>query len=333
MIMNYLQKALANIREDGIKLNVELWHKPEDKASHVLETDLYAYASTDVMAGIVSKTAIRESEIMPPYKTTSRYNKEFLADLASIDEVRVIEEVHERTLSGNSAREILRVAAVGNFNQQQSRFDGAGEIVAVADTGLDMGHIFDVHPAFFDTQGMTRVRDMRNFRATLTAHDADGHGTHVCGLVLGNGQYKGTAPAAKLLFQSLGVDLRGMPANLRCLFQHAYDGEARVHNSSWNKRWIGVNNRQCDGWAREIDDFVWEHDDMIICFSAGNHGDLPCFSQIQSEASAKNCITVGSTMNFMPRCTRVDLRSSRGPTVERRIKPDVVAPGVCVWSG
>src|SRR4029453_15593728 len=113
--------------------------------------------------------------------------------------------------------------------------------------------------------------------------------------------------------------------------------------------------------------FVWDHPDLVVCFAAGNDGidadgdGVVDPAQIGSEAAAKNCITVGASESLRPlvnasRPTYGSLRpgsfpknpihddpmadhaegmaafSSRGPTQERRFKPDVVAPGTSILS-
>src|SRR5262249_8146466 len=101
-----------------------------------------------------------------------------LADLASVDEVRHIEEVVPRKLPNGVARQILRVPT-GN---PAPGGEGAGEIVAVADTGFDMGSTTDVHPAFTG-----RVIKLYALGRQNRQDDPDGHGTHVAGSVLGDG--------------------------------------------------------------------------------------------------------------------------------------------------
>jgi len=100
---------------------------------------------------------------------------------------------------------------------------------------------------------------------------------------------------------------------------------------------------------------------MVIIFAAGNDGrdasrdGITDPAQIGSQAAAKNCITVGASENDRPDLdltyksfgfrvqpimndrlsdnpAGVAAFSSRGPTKENRIKPDVVAPGSIILS-
>ncbi len=111
------------------------------------------------------------------------------------------------------------------------RETGAGQIVAVADTGVD-----DHHPDF---QGrIAAVVALGRPGNTSAPH---GHGTHLAGSVLGDGSasggaIRGAAPGARLYFQSLldaQGELGGLPLDLRDLFDEAYQNGARIHNNSW----------------------------------------------------------------------------------------------------
>jgi subtilisin family serine protease len=78
---------------------------------------------------------------------------------------------------------------------------------------------------------------------------------------------------------------------------------------------------------------------MIVVFSAGNYGSNA--GTTSSPGNAKNVITVGAAENYRP--TALDgcgittagadsaqdiiSFSSRGPTADNRVKPDIVAPG------
>jgi serine protease AprX len=59
-----------------------------------------------------------------------------------------------------------------------------------------------------------------------------------------------------------------------------------------------------DSQASEVDDFVWNHRDMLICFAAGNEGrDANSRGSIDNSSltppgTAKNCLTVGASENL-----------------------------------
>src|SRR5690606_31361767 len=72
-------------------------------------------------------------------------------------------------------------------------------------------------------------------------------------------------------------------------------------------------------------------------YAAGNAG--PSTQTVGSPGTAKNVLTVGATENYRPDIdtqsdnpNTVANFSSRGPTADGRIKPDVVAPGTWILS-
>lgn len=131
---------------------------------------------------------------------------------------------------------------------------GQGQIVAVADTGLDTGDMATLSADF------GRVRQGFAWGRPDSWSDSDGHGTHVAGSVLGSGilsgsdpashryegSFAGVAPEAELVFQSL-LDaeggLSGIPDDLGALLGQAYSAGARIHTNSWGRtfssnRWL-----------------------------------------------------------------------------------------------
>ncbi len=115
-------------------------------------------------------------------------------------------------------------------------YDGSGQIVGICDTGFDTG--VNDSTMHLDFQG--RI-DAIYALGRSTADDPHGHGTHVAGSVLGdgarsNGQIKGMAPAAHIVFQSV-LDsqggLGGLPTDLNTLFAQAWTAGARIHTNSW----------------------------------------------------------------------------------------------------
>lgn len=352
----------------GVEAAAALLSKPAALDSERVTVDAVLHPNADVPAAakrIADAAHLHEEDLaVSGNKVRMTLKRRRLADVANVDDVARMEEVVARKLSNNVARTVLRIAAANAG--PAIAFTGKGELVAVADTGLDKGSVTDVHAAF-----KGRVKKLYALGRPGKKDDPDGHGTHVAGSVLGDGvsttdgPIQGAAPAAKLVFQSV-LDaqggLGGLPGNLEDLFLPPYKGDkARIHTNSWGS--VG-NFGMYDTQARELDKFVYEHRDMLICFAAGNEGvDRDANGQIDlgsvtPPGTAKNCLTVGASENDRPtlpmtygqgwpadfpanpiksdkvanNAEGMVAFSSRGPTVDRRIKPDVVAPGSFILS-
>jgi serine protease AprX len=284
-------------------------------------------------------------------------------EVADLPAVARMEEFVPPELTNDVARGLLGVA---NANPGPALgLDGTGQIVGVADTGIDAAHP-DFAGRIHGTQALGRPND---------TSDPNGHGTHVSGSILGDGsasagQFQGVAPKATLYLQSLldaAGHLGGLPVSLADLFDDAYQQGVRVHNNSWGS---ATSSRYTID-ATEVDEFVGSHRDMLLVISAGNDGvaephmnSQPGFVDwlsIGSPAACKNALTVGAsrssrtsggysqiswgqgwpqaypaapiageTVSGDPHAMAAF--SSRGPCDDHRIKPDVVAPGTDIVS-
>lgn len=252
-------------------------------------------------------------------------------------------------------------AGLGVSGASPLPWNGAGIVVALADSGVDESHP-DLVGQFEAVIRRVPVADPR---------DPAGHGTHVCGTIAGNGSasggaIQGVAPGARLLVQGILDDqakFTGLPIDLGDLFQEAYDRGARIHSNSWGALAGGIYTLD----AYEVDEFVYEHPDCLLIFAAGNRGRQTAedpnhieLCSVDSPAGAKNALTVGAccsprpdgpfenkTWKDYPRgpalpplaaepvSGSLDVLaafSGRGPTDDNRIKPDLVAPGTVVLS-
>jgi serine protease AprX len=324
---------------------------------------LHQDAGDGVLAAIAAAAGLTREELQAVEgKVRLSATPEQIELLTRIADVRHIELVPKATLSNDVATKIIGADVV----HATSSFNGAGQIIAIADTGFDRGSTSDVHPAFAD-----RIQKLYALGRPGNANDPDGHGTHVAGsiagqTVSGNGNaINGAAPAARLVVQSLMDNvngLSGIPFHLSQLFAPPYDNDgARVHNDSWT---LDDTGGVYVAAARELDEFVWKHRDMVVCVAAGNRGRDGSFrgvvdaGSVQAPGTAKNCITVGASESVRPEQSKTwaqgfpsrfavppigdDLWansaeglaafSGRGPTKDGRIKPDVVAPGTSILS-
>ncbi|MEI6915872.1 MAG: S8 family serine peptidase, partial [Armatimonadota bacterium] len=164
--------------------------------------------------------------------------------LARDESVEWIEQYFEPQLQNSVGREIMTVPQYW----QKTGLYGAGQIVAVCDTGLDTGDWSTLH---LDVRGRVIKAYAYGRPATLDWSDPNGHGTHVAGSVLGSGtasssnpsshtfsdSFAGSAPEASLVFQSVGSDsagsLSGLSVGLTTILNDAYESGARIHTNSW----------------------------------------------------------------------------------------------------
>src|SRR5215212_6601304 len=169
-----------------------VFHEDVDTGSDALRTAVSAAARVD-----------KDTLPMGRRKVRLTVQEKYLNDLAAIDAVRVIQEVPEVKLHNNVARPIRNA----NVVVSGTTYQGDGQVVAVADTGFDKGSTTSPHPAF--TGRVNRLYALGRPGPPGKADDPHGHGTHVCGLALGDGTsasmggaIRGTAPQAHLVMQS-----------------------------------------------------------------------------------------------------------------------------------
>ncbi|KAH7233758.1 peptidase S8/S53 domain-containing protein [Fusarium redolens] len=342
------------------ELKLEPALKTSDGAADSRTVDIVLQTRADDSAQDISQRMVDNLGISPEdisirsgdsiIRLTGNVDK--IQEIAKIDSVGSIQEVHKLRLVNNVAREILHADVTDSSNT--TIFKGANQLVTVADTGFDKGDEHNTHEAFTG-----RVQKLIPIGRRTETNDPNGHGTHVCGSVLGDGHadtmggpIMGTAPAAKLIVQSLLDDEGGLfgrsDKTLGDLLQEALDDQSFIHTNSWGPVWerqLPYNNA-----SNDLDTFVSAHEEMTVCFAAGNDGgESTPLGHIGAQAAAKNCIAVGSCDNRRKaRNNRFDTFkadgiaegnpnniswfSSLGPTLEGRIKPDVVAPGTMILS-
>lgn len=150
------------------------------------------------------------------------------------------------------------------------------------------------------------------------------------------------------------------------MLQPAFDDGARLHSNSWGNAFPAYPQLppyatgQYGGHAHDVDDFMFHNPEMLVLFAAGNDGDV--MASVSAPGVAKNILSVGATSNtnqsWVDNLGVSSLRqvavaereqmvasededslqvyysphalapfSSKGPTVDGRFKPDLVAPG------
>jgi hypothetical protein len=259
------------------------------------------------------------------------------ATLAANKYIQAIYEHVPLVWYNDKARQMIGLDDYDNNQPTTFAETGKDQIIAVADTG-----IYEEHP---DLSG--RIEGTVAWGRTNNTTDPHGHGTHVAGTIVGNGSasnglIKGIAPGAKLFFQSL-LDDNNLVCDLKLklpdLLKEAYEQQARIMNISWGAPTEGYYTFD----TTAIDMFVYQHPDMLVVVAAGNEGrtlkdkngkERLIFGSVGSPATTMNGFTVGannSKRNKNPEL--ISPFSSKGPCKsDRRVKPDIVAPGADILS-
>ena len=193
---------------------------------------------------------------------------------------------------------------------------GRGVRVALLDTGLDVSHP--------DLRG--RVVGSAVFVGDNLL-DRLGHGTHVAGIIAGNGQasagrFVGVAPGAALLVAKVMDDRgAGWSSDVMAGLDWAVMQGARVVNLSLSSELFGDGS---DALSLFCDAAVQQG--VVVCVAAGNAGPTP--HTVGAPGCARQVITVGASTD----ADGVAEFSARGPTADGRIKPDILFPGTLITS-
>ena len=224
------------------------------------------------------------------------------------------------------------IAGVQSVNNNASfTLDGTGEMIAVADTGLDNNHpdLFGRVAATYTQYGLD----------PSPADSNSGHGTHIAISVLGNGSgdasARGVAPGSTLVMYALEHDPTGVFGRIGSIYDMLRDAEQMTARISVNAWGLNGNYGQYTADARSVDLFVHDRLALTPVFSVGDRGGQGA-SQVTSPATAKNVLGVGASTTGAggsPAEGAVANFSAQGPSLDGRIKPDVVAPGVGICSG
>ncbi len=213
---------------------------------------------------------------------------------------------------------------------QRGRALGQGICVAVLDTGIC------AHPDFGK-----RILEFRDFvHRKEQMYDDSGHGTHVAGILAGDGRisggtYAGIAPKASLLIakvldQDGNGSVESVLEGMRWVLSMRKKYPIRVVNISVGAK-PNLEQRQKKRLILGAES-LWDAGIAVVA-SAGNDG--PERGSIASPGDSRKIITVGAYEEIRRGRTRMGQRwkySGRGPSDTCIVKPDLVAPGLGIIS-
>ena len=200
---------------------------------------------------------------------------------------------------------------------------GKGVTIAVLDTGTSPGHP--------DLKG--RVKGINLNSVAMGPVDKHGHGTHIAGIITGrsvDGAYIGVAPDSTVLSVKIADDTgKATTTDLLRGLQWCYDNRTlyniRVATLSIT---AAVPESYLTSPVCAAVEQLWLGG-VVVVSAAGNRGDVPDATWY-APANDPFVITVGATDDNQTAGLGDDTLaawSSRGETLDRVSKPDLVAPG------
>lgn len=227
--------------------------------------------------------------------------------------------------------------AVGYWcdDTEKNHYTGGGICAALLDTGIS------AHPDLRE-----RIVDFRDFTdsgetyISGTCRDDSGHGTHVAGILAGDGKlsagmYAGLAPrarlvAGKVLDREGNGNVENVLKGIEWILEVMDRYDIRIVNIS-----VGTQPDLASGQKQALLDAVedlWDNG-LVVVVSAGNYG--PQEGTVAVPGNSRKVITVGVPDAEPPVVARRKRQlnySGRGPTGECIVKPDVFAPGTGIIS-
>lgn len=213
--------------------------------------------------------------------------------------------------------------------EQEIKILQKGVTVAVLDSGIEK------HPDL--AEKVLCFRDFVNGQRLM--YDDNGHGTHVCGIICGDGslskgRFCGMAPASKLVVGKV-LDRNGdgtaenMISALEWILSIQKKYKIKVLNISVG---IGIMNKpEKERLLQRRIDELWDNGMVVVC-AAGNKG--PGNNTISAVSASRKVITVGCHDGEFGKDNpgRCESYSGRGSAFATIRKPDIVAPGTDIMS-
>ncbi len=219
---------------------------------------------------------------------------------------------------------------------------GAGVGVALVDTGVY------VHPDLQRPKNSPQIVEVEIVGQPPSPMDYYGHGTHVAGIISGNGSsstnsfsyrtFKGVAPGARIIsIRALSPDGTGYTSDIISGIDWAI-----THKAQYNIRVLNLSLGHPVYESYALDPLCQAvraayNAGIVVVVAAGNDGGRGTgFGTITSPGNEPSAITVGAMDDSRTVTTTDDILawySSKGPSlIDFVAKPDLVAPGTTIVS-
>ncbi|HYH01684.1 MAG TPA: S8 family peptidase, partial [Bacillota bacterium] len=226
----------------------------------------------------------------------------------------------------------VAVPAVGATRAQELGLTGKDVTVAVLDTGIYP------HPDLILPESrIVAWNDLVNERPL--PYDDNGHGTHVAGIIAGNGtasrgKYVGVAPEARIVaVKVLDKEGSGNTSDVIAAIEWCIENQKAYNIKAINLSLgsAAQDSSREDPLCRAVA-IAWSKG-IVVCTAAGNDG--PDSRTINTPGISPVAITVGNLDDQDTEDLNDDSiseSSSRGPTIDNVVKPDLLAPGTNIMS-
>jgi len=312
--------------------------RDHDKVSDDFASRLRATADSERLAVVVTGLTSAQARAAVgsfPVRRELGLVHGFAATLTARQARALAHDQRTRRVEADTTLRVTDTATDADYGAAAARtsfgLSGSGVGICVVDTGVDPNH----------EQIAGRTVVFKDFiGSSTTPYDDHGHGTHVMSIAAGEGTggatagaHIGVAPGAAL-YAAKALDSSGSGADsgiVAAVQWCAGQGGVRVISMSLGS---DAPSDGGDALSQAVDAAVGAG--KVVVVAAGNSGDD--LQTVPSPGAARLAITVGAASDhsapagspYADAGIFLAPFSSRGPTVDGRIKPDVVGPGVTV---
>jgi len=241
-----------------------------------------------------------------------------------------VENIYKEVATDNKDIITDQLKRFGGEHFINKGLDGKGMRICVMDGGFPK---VDTHPAFQHLRDNHQIIKTYNFpNKKEDVYGWSTHGTMVLSCIAGindEGQKMGLATGAEFLLARTEIDPEPFKEEVWWAqgAEWADKNGADIINSS-----LGYGKDR--HWTKDMDGTSYVakaankavEKGILVCNSAGNEGDDEHWMTIITPADAENVLTVGGINDDFELYTRISF-SSFGPTIDKRLKPNVVAFG------